>query len=129
MNCEDEVRAAMNRWNEAVAKGDLTELSQILLRDDKTMLISRGIQYVGYDLLVKKFKEWFKTIRIHLTSKGMIINRLGSVAWVADDQHGKIVDLQGGVISVTPILKWTSVLVKRDGEWVFTQIHHSTPQQ
>jgi|GEM_PF-5094131 len=128
MNDEDEIRAAMNSWNEAVAEGNITELSKILLKDDKTMLLSRGIQYVGYDLLIEQFKEWFKTMRIHLTSKGMIINHLGSVAWVADDQYGKIVDLQGNILSETPILKWTSVLVRRNGKWVFTQIHHSTPQ-
>jgi len=63
---------------------------------------------------------------IHLTSKEIIVNSSGSVAWVADDQHGKVLDLQGKVLMDTS-LKWTSVLEKRNHKWVFVQIHHSIP--
>jgi ketosteroid isomerase-like protein len=127
MSVKDEIKAVMSEWNNAVAEGNLKELSQLLANNEKTVCYDAyGNKYVGYDSIVKIFKEWFKTMRIHLTSKEMIVNSSRNVAWVADDQHGKIVDLQGKVLMDAP-LKWTSVLEKRNNKWVFALIHHSAP--
>lgn len=126
-NVEDQIRSAMDKWNKVVAEGNLEGLSEILSHDQKLVFFdANGFKYIGYDSVVKAFEEWFRTMRIHHTSKEIIINSSGNVAWVADDQDLRIVDSQGKVLMDTP-LKWTSVLKKNGGKWVFVQIHHSAP--
>ena len=127
MSVEDEIRSVMIRWNKAVAEGNLAELSQIISHDDKAVLISRGKTYVGYNTIINQFERWFEDRRVHLTSKEMIIGHSGNVAWVTDDQHGKTVDLRGKLLRESPILKLTSVLVKKNDKWMFVQFHHSVP--
>jgi uncharacterized protein (TIGR02246 family) len=124
---ETEIRKIINRWNKAVAEGNLKELSGLLAHDKSVVCFDTGgNKHVGHDRIIKIFEEFFKTMRVHLTSTGATIKSSGNVAWVADDQHGRIVDLKGRVIMDTP-LKWTSVLEKRNGRWQIVQIHHSIP--
>jgi uncharacterized protein (TIGR02246 family) len=124
---EAEIRKIIKRWNKAIAEGNLKELSGLLAHDKNVVCFDTGgNKHVGHDRIVKVFEDCFKTLRINLTSTDMTIRSSGNVAWVADDQHGRIIDMKGRVIMDTP-LKWTGVLEKRNGRWQIVQIHHSIP--
>jgi ketosteroid isomerase-like protein len=122
-----EVALTLKAMFEAYAKRDLNGVLSFWAPDPDAVIIGSGgdEKCEGINQFVRNLRrDWEQSDSVTIEPKDVAVSMAGSVAWFVTDIifHGKI-----GVDNFAYPCRLTGVLEKRDGNWLFMQLHFSVP--
>jgi len=122
-----EVTLTLKAMFEAYGKRDLNGVLSFWAPDPDALIIGPGEdeKCVGINQFVKNLRrDWEQSDSVTIEHKDILVSVAGSVAWFATDIvfHGKV-----NSSNFTYPGRLTGVLEKRDGNWLFMQLHLSAP--
>jgi ketosteroid isomerase-like protein len=124
------VNSVLDQWMQMVDTENLELFSKLIAHDPD--MVSFGTdsaeRWVGYESFENAMKKQFESVEV---SKGtsrervIVVHKSGEVAWLSClwDWTGKA---QGESFALAG-MRVTGVLEKRNGNWVFVQVHASVP--
>jgi ketosteroid isomerase-like protein len=127
---EAEVKAALEAYAKAYAAKDIKGAMDLIAPDAETSFTGcEGDEslYVGFDQVKKGHEQDFseaKSIRAEVTP--VAIGVKGDVAWFSARM---VFHWDTGAKKLLYPGRWTGVLEKRDGKWLFVQSHFSLPTE
>jgi len=124
---EAEVMAVVNQVKEAFNKRDLNRIPALFAPDPDVVFYGTGADEKGIGLAGVK-ADWERAFSQSEASSMELnwssVSAAGSVAWGAFDGIARA-SVRGKEISFP--IRFTSVLERRDGQWLIVQSHASTP--
>jgi ketosteroid isomerase-like protein len=124
---EAAVTSAMNKFREAYRNRDLDGLLKLIARDDDIFMFGTGPDEKRIGVEQFKFqakRDWSQIDALDFNLTWQQISAAGPVAWVAADGQGE--GRVGDQKFAFP-MRMTAVLEQRGDEWLFVQMHVSTP--
>jgi ketosteroid isomerase-like protein len=122
-----EVKETLHHFSDAFKKRDMGSLMSLLAPDPDVTFFGTGAdeERVGSSQIQEQFqRDWAQSESTSIDFDRISVSAHGPVAWVAGDvtlkasAKGKEWDIPGRV---------TSVMEKRDGQWLIEQWHLSVP--
>jgi ketosteroid isomerase-like protein len=130
MTTEQEVRATIKAFFDAMNNQDLEAMQKLIPKTDKTVHVGtdKGEVWKGWEVLNKATKKQFEGLEYYKANiRDLTVNiaESGNIAWYFHK-------LDAEIKSRDSITRWkgarfTGVLQKIDGQWVMMQTHVSTP--
>jgi len=111
---------------------DVEMQKDTMARDEDILIVWTGSTHItrGWKEHEKSFGTWldprFEAVRTEVRDLQIHLSRSGDVAWFFANLDD-VVSWEGKVSRFGEGLRWTGVLEKRDGRWVFVQMHASLP--
>ncbi|MDD5265247.1 MAG: nuclear transport factor 2 family protein [Candidatus Bipolaricaulis sp.] len=111
---------------------DVDMQKDTMAHDEDLLIIWTGSTHItrGWKEHEKSFEGWldprFAAVRTEVRDLEIHISRSGDVAWFFANLDD-VVSWEGKASRFGEGLRWTGVLEKRDGRWVFVQMHASLP--
>ncbi len=109
---------------------DVEMQKDTMARDEDLLIIWTGSTHItrGWKEHEKSFETWldprFEAVRTEVRDIEIHLSHSGDVAWFFANLDD-VVSWEGKVGRFGEGLRWTGVLEKRDGRWVFVQMHAS----
>jgi uncharacterized protein (TIGR02246 family) len=121
-----QIDSALRQAMDGAAAVDADKALAVATRDKDFTFVTGDVMLVGYDDILKRFKETYSTLEKQHTEIGTSRVRLLSpdVALVTAVGEGTYTD-KAGFTSEPVGLGATLVFVRRDGEWRVTHFHQS----
>mgnify|MGYP000046419503 FL=1 len=131
MRPEEEVKATIEQFFDAMNNQDLEAMQKLIPKTDKTVHVGTGEGEIwkGWKVLNNATKEQFEGLEYYKAKiRDLIVNvgESGDLAWYFHKldaeikSNGNITDWKGA--------RFTGVLQKVDGQWVIAQTHVSIPE-
>jgi ketosteroid isomerase-like protein len=124
---EAEIKDTLNLYNQFYAARDLGNLMSLFAPDADTVIINTGTdaRHVGTDAISNVLSNTLNQFGVYLHEYNwMQISSSGAVAWVSAEG---IARSSGDSGDITVPIRFTAVLEKREGRWLFLQRHVSMP--
>lgn len=122
-----EVLEAMNKFMQVYESRDMEGMLGLVSQDDDLVLIGTGADELRIGLEQFKFqveRDWSQMEALGFNLTWNQVSAAGPVAWVASEGQGTG-RVEGQAIEFS--FRMTTVLEKRDGEWLLVQSHLSLP--
>lgn len=109
---------------------DVQMQKDTMAHDEDLLIIWTGSTHItrGWKEHEKSFETWldprFEAVRTEVRDIDVHISRSGDVAWFFANLDD-VVSWEGKASRFGEGLRWTGVLEKRDGHWLFVQMHAS----
>ena len=109
---------------------DVEMQKDTMARDEDLLIVWTGSTHItrGWKEHEKSFETWldprFAAVRTEVRDIEVHFSRSGDVAWFFADLDD-VVSWEGKTSRFGEGLRWTGVLEKRDGHWLFVQMHAS----
>ena len=127
---EAEVRAVLNKFDEAYAKRDMDGVLEIFHPDLVAFGTGRDEEWVGRtDLKYQVERDWSQSAAGSFKFEWTSVSAAGSVAWMAGHSvyHGQPYSWEADGQELILQLRITVVLERRDDKWLCVQLHLSAP--
>lgn len=111
---------------------DVEMQKDTMAHDEDLLIVWTGSTHItrGWQEHEKSFETWldprFEAVRTEVRDLEIHLSRSGDVAWFFANLDD-VVSWEGKAGKFGEGLRWTGVLEKRDGRWVFVQMHASLP--
>ena len=128
-NTETEVKDVLNQYNQVYAARDLNAVLALFAPDADTVIINTGTdaRHVGIDAIGRVLSDTLNQYGVYTHEYSwMQVSSAGSVAWVTAEGNARS---SGDAGDISVPIRFTAVLEKRDGRWLFLQRHVSMPAQ
>ena len=127
---KEQVDAVLDQWDRVSETGDMGLFAKLVANDPDMVNFGTDAaeRFVGYDAIAGSMRKFFgaaEGTQVTTRDRAIKVNDSGDLAWFAEiwDQSGRsqgeAYDIKGSRI--------TGVLQKRNGSWMFVQIHASVP--
>lgn len=124
------IKSVIDQFKQAWETEDMELFSRIMAHDDD--MVNYGTDatehFVGWKSLkdaVEKMFSSFENIKITVNDQVVKVHHSGNIAWFSQVWDWFLL-AQGKPISIKGC-RFTGVLEKRNGKWVFVQFHNSVP--
>ena len=126
----DDIKSVLNQFNKVFELEDMELLSNIVAHDDDMVNFGTDAaeRWVGWKSLRESFQKQFdayENTKISVKDQVIKMSQSADVAWFSYIMDAQI-EIQGDQVNLEGI-RFTGVLEKRDGKWMFVQIHTSVP--
>ena len=122
---QQEISDLLNRYARAYERKDVETIMAMIAPGPNTVFVypGPGGLYVGKSNIKTVYERDFaKFVSATIDSTSVSIEARGKVAWFASEW---VATLDMGDGEVTIPARWTAVLEKRNGKWLFVQSHFS----
>lgn len=122
-----EVKDALNRFSDAFGKRDMGSLMALLAPDPDVTFFGTGVdeERVGPSEIQEQIqRDWAQSESVSIDFEHFSVSGHGQVAWIAGD--AKLKATASGNEMTLPG-RFTTVMEKRDGNWLIEQWHLSVP--
>lgn len=131
-NAEEEVKATIEQFFEAMDTQDLNAMKKLIPETDSTVHIGtgKGEIWKGYNILNDATEEQFEGLEYYkadIRDLTVTVTESRDVAWYFHKLDAEI--KSRGNITRWKGARFTGVLQKVDGQWVMAQTHVSIPEQ
>ena len=124
---EIEIRSLIGEWAEGLRAKDVARRTAHYADDVLIFDVINPVQHAGLEALRQRLAQWFSTF------DGPIDSEVRDLHVTADEQVAFCHSLQrfrgslsgGGMLDM--LVRYTTCLCKRDGRWLVTHEHASTP--
>ncbi len=127
---KSEVKQSINEFFQSYFDKDLERLSEFLAKDVNIVFIGTAESdfITDRDTLIKAYQKQIQTLEftnVEIVKEIINISPSGKIAWIArvNNVDAKIAEESFRINN----LRWTAVLQKINGKWVFVQSHDSLP--
>ena len=124
------VTAVVDRFPQIMEEEDLELLAQTFANDSNLMVFGTDAaeRWIGYDALLESIQIQFASYEdtdVTVRDQMITVHSSGEVAWFSEVMDWTVT--AGGEEVVLEGLRFTGVLEKRQGAWMFVQGHASVP--
>ncbi len=131
MNDQEAVRSVIESFFTAMDEQDLETISQITAHDAKMVNIGTDTDeyWVGWEVMKNDTIAMFKSMKSYNVSRReeiINISESGTVAWFSFIMDSEVETTDDHY--TTENARFSGVMEKRNGQWVFVQSHLSIPQ-
>jgi uncharacterized protein (TIGR02246 family) len=124
------VKAVVDRFPEIMEAEDLELLAQTFANDPNLMVFGTDAaeRWIGYDALLESIQIQFASYEetdVTVRDQMITVHPSGEVAWFSEVMDWTVI--AGGEEVALEGLRFTGVLEKRQGSWMFIQGHASVP--
>ena len=129
---KSEVKKTVDTFFQAYADKDFETFSKFFAIDRDILFIgtTENEYLVGRETVLNSYKDQLNTLEftsIEIQKESIQVHSSGNVAWITrvDNVKARSGDVTFDLIG----LRWTAILEKINGEWVFVYSHTSLPTQ
>ncbi len=122
---EKEIKELSETFLKAYEKKDLAELMNLFAPDKEVVVLdnSPSGRHVGLEEIKAAFeREFADTPKVTMKTDWMSVGGMGDVAWFAAELTAK---MESPEEKLTIPIRWSGLLTKREGKWVFLLAHFS----
>jgi ketosteroid isomerase-like protein len=124
------VKKVVNQFDEALKTENMDLLSDIFSHDSKMIIFGtdepeRWVGFEAFKDAVQKQFDRVDTREVTIRNRVVTVHESGQVAWFSKTMDWEV-KVEDKVFKADD-LRYTGVLAKQDGKWVFVQLHASVP--
>jgi len=129
---ETNLNMVLDLNNKMIEEEDLNLLTKLYSNADDIVIIGtdateRVTEFEGFYTMMEQQFDQSETTKISVNDRTIKIHDSGKVAWYSENIDWDMV--VGGQELKFNGIRGTGVLEKRDGQWVFVQVHYSIPAE
>ena len=124
---ELQIRSLIGEWSEALRAKDVARRTVHYAGDVLIFDVINPAQHAGLDSLRQRLAQWFSTFDGPIDSevRDLQVTADGQIAFCRSLQRFRGSLKNGGTLDM--LVRYTTCLCKRDGRWLVTHEHASTP--